>query len=87
MLSIRCKDRLMFSKAYNNKPRGLSHASWENRSNPPEYQLSDWVSVSMKEWTSRGEKVGEQAGLWKGGEILRGGSRENKNKSEVEEKV
>lgn len=71
MLSIRCKDRLMFSKAYNNKPRGLSHASWENRSNPPEYQLSDWVSVSMKEWTSRREKVGEQAGLWKGGEILR----------------
>lgn len=51
MLSIRCKDRLMFSKAYNNKPRGLSHASWENRSKRLEHQLgvSEYASWG-KRW-------------------------------------
>lgn len=58
MLSIRCKDRLMFSKAYNNKPRGLSHASWENRSKRPEYQLSV------------GERVSEYSGRWASGKEL-----------------
>ena len=52
MLSIRCKDRLMFSKAYNNKPRGLSHASWGNRSERPEYQLRSWLSERVGEWMS-----------------------------------
>lgn len=60
MLSIRCKDRLMFSKAYNNKPRGLSHASWENRSKRPEYQLSVGERVSIH----AGEQVGKSWCAW-----------------------
>lgn len=71
MLSIRCKDRLMFSKAYNNKPRGLSHASWGNRSERPEYQLRSWLSERVGERVS--ERVSEWASEWVQRESGRGG--------------
>lgn len=49
----------MFSKAYNNKPRGLSHASWENRSKRPEYQLRARVREAGSEYACEWERVGE----------------------------
>lgn len=51
MLSIHCKDRLMFSKAYNNKPRGSSQCRLgKQRRAATEYQLSQWADLV------RGEK-------------------------------
>lgn len=54
MLSIRRKDQLMFSKAYDNKPRGLSHASWRNRAKRlhqlPAQTMSEWVSEQDEVW-------------------------------------
>lgn len=67
MLSIHRKDRLMFSKAYNNKPRGSSHASWRNRGKRPQYQLSEWVServvtfeMRWEAWEEREREKGKQ---------------------------
>lgn len=53
MLSIRGKDRLMFSKAYNNKPRGSSHASSWKRGKWPKHGLRCGASERVKE---EGEK-------------------------------